>query len=237
MSFCLNPDEQLQTNDKRPGRGHHHFNIFPKERNRAYMNYTISIHNPFEAQEKIAEAAAPFVKNIRRGHRWRQVAATLLICCIASVAFLHFVVGWSHVSEHISSVKALFINGNETIRTVGLEVAAGTGAGLTPDTERVADVPTVLLDTAMWGAAIRNGDFIPDGVREEYEQAKKFDYSRLVPAGKRPTNEEAQAAIIASYGDEISRLLEQYKARIRLGRAYAAPHCKITIPAEKNLYA
>lgn len=83
--------------------------------------------------------------------------------------------------------------------------------------------PESPIDTLMWENAIKNKEFIPDEVLAEIKRYKARDFSKLISAENKPTSEEAQNAIITHYKNEVSKLLDEYKAHIQIGTAYNAP--------------
>lgn len=90
-------------------------------------------------------------------------------------------------------------------------------------TDVATPAPESPIDTLMWENAIKNKDFIPDEVLAEIKRYKARDFSKLILAENKPTSEEAQNAIVAHYKNEVSQLLDQYKAHIQIGTAYNAP--------------
>ena len=89
--------------------------------------------------------------------------------------------------------------------------------------DRATPAPSVMLDTKAWKKQIERGDFVPDQVKEAYERALAFDASTLQVARDKPTNKEAQQAIVRYYEDEVVDLLKENHAHIRIGKAYNAP--------------
>jgi len=83
--------------------------------------------------------------------------------------------------------------------------------------------PESPIDTLMWENAIKNKDYIPDEVLAEIKRYKARDFSKLILAENQPSNEEAQNAIVSHYKNEVSKLLDEYKAHIQIGTAYNAP--------------
>ncbi|MCX8526018.1 hypothetical protein OF897_19055 [Chryseobacterium formosus] len=83
--------------------------------------------------------------------------------------------------------------------------------------------PESPIDTLMWTSAIKNKDYIPDEVLAEIKRYKARDFSKLIVAETKPTDEEAQNAIIRNYKNEVTKLLDEYKAHIQIGTAYNAP--------------
>lgn len=83
--------------------------------------------------------------------------------------------------------------------------------------------PESPIDTLRWENAIKNKDFIPDEVLAEIKRYKARDFSKLILAENQPSNKEAQNAIVKHYKNEVSELLDEYKAHIQIGTAYNAP--------------
>lgn len=169
---------------------------------------------------------APRNKSLGRRKLFRKLFRVFLALLAAVLLLIQFVVGWSHVPEHLASVRMwLFPNSFENAEADGADieasaVAAEAAAGIT---DMAQSAPQVLLDTVMWKAAIERGDFIPDNVKEDYERARRFDYNKLEPASQQPDNEEAQDAILHYYKEKVGKLLKEHNASIRIGKAYNAP--------------
>ena len=83
--------------------------------------------------------------------------------------------------------------------------------------------PESPIDTLMWENAIKNKDYIPDEVLAEIKRYKARDFSKLILAENKPSNEEAQNAIVKHYKNKVSKLLDEYKAHIQIGTAYNTP--------------
>ncbi|GEM_PF-726984 len=178
-----------------------------------------------DGQFFIDQFETPRSKNLGRGNRLKNLGKVFLVLLVALLLFIQFVVGWSHVPEHLASLRMwLFPQSFENAEVGETEAAVATAeAAANNITDVAASAPEVLLDTVMWKAAIERGDFIPDGVKEEYERARRFDYTKLQPATDRPTSEEAQEAILQYYKDQVGKLLRDNNAYIRIGKAYEAP--------------
>lgn len=164
----------------------------------------------------------PRNKNLSRGRVLKKLFRVFLILLVALLLLIHFVLGWSHVPEHLSSLRTwLFPDSGESAN-----VAEETASAATADMDSITDVvaaPEVLSDTVMWKAAIERGDYVPDIVKESYERARKFDYSKLQVATEQPTSKQAQDAILSYYKEQVGKLLEDNNAYIRIGKAYNAP--------------
>ncbi len=71
---------------------------------------------------------------------------------------------------------------------------------------------------------INHKDFYaPPEVIESYKRYKKRDFSKLVIAADKPSNLEAEEAIVHNIGDKVADLLEKNNAHIRVGVCYNAP--------------
>ncbi|MGD1319864.1 hypothetical protein [Chryseobacterium sp. 2R14A] len=90
-------------------------------------------------------------------------------------------------------------------------------------TDVASPAPESPIDTLRWEDAIKNKDFIPNEVLAEIKRYKARDFSKLISAEKKPTDEQAQNAIVQHYKNEVTRLLDEYNAHIRIGKAYNAP--------------
>lgn len=169
----------------------------------------------------------PRNKSLGRGKLFKKLFHVFLVLLIALLLFIQFVVGWSHVPEHLASIRMWLFphsyenqEADDAAAEATVEAAAEAVASIS---DMAQSAPQVLLDTVMWKAAIERGDFIPDGVKEDYELARRFDYSRLKPATQQPDSEEAQDAILHYYKGKVGKLLKDHNAYIRIGKAYNAP--------------
>ncbi|WP_211316557.1 hypothetical protein U0035_02810 [Niabella yanshanensis] len=168
----------------------------------------------------------PRNKGLSRGKLFKKLFRAFLVLLVALLLFIQFVIGWNHVPEHLASVRMWLFPGSfenseadEADAAAPLKAAAEAAAGIT---DVAQSAPQVLLDTVMWKAAIERGDFIPDGVKDDYERARHFDYTKLEPASQQPDNEEAQDAILHYYKGKVGELLKDHNAYIRIGKAYNA---------------
>ncbi|MGJ1420134.1 hypothetical protein ACR79T_10955 [Sphingobacterium spiritivorum] len=135
--------------------------------------------------------------------------------------FLHFVVGWHHIPHHLQELKDEFLSSSSSSDIHNGEAAGADTISVGVDyATRAISEP---LDTLMWGKQIRTGEFVPEGVKEEYDYIKTIDFSKLVPAEDVPTDEEAQFAIVRHYKQEVVNLLKSNDAHIRIGKGYNAP--------------
>ncbi|WP_231426888.1 hypothetical protein [Pedobacter sp. Leaf250] len=93
----------------------------------------------------------------------------------------------------------------------------------TTNVDYATAAPQSPIDTTMWENAIKNKDYIPESVMEDIINYKKRDFSKLQVAEEKPTDQEAQEAIVRNYQNEVASLLKQYKATIKIGVCYTAP--------------
>ncbi|MDR2283050.1 MAG: hypothetical protein LBE37_07575 [Sphingobacterium sp.] len=144
------------------------------------------------------------------------VVVSLILLFI--VAILHFVVGWHHIPHHFQSLTS------SLFRTESGEAASIDE----PMHAQLADTASVSMsvlepfDTLYWGEQIRKGEFIPDNVKEDYAYFKKVDFSHLGKTDNKPTDLEAQQAIVHRYKQEMVALLRNNDAHIRIGTAFDA---------------
>ncbi len=161
---------------------------------------------------------APRAQNINSGGCFKKVFIGFLVCCIALIAFTHFIIGWNHVHTHISNLKAYIVasesNAADDVSEPGVDTATNI------DYATVA--PQVLLDTIYWKRQIEKGEFVPEEVRAAYEIAIRYDFSQLQTGDERPNSEEAESAILYRYKEDVKQLLERDKAHIRIGKCYKA---------------
>ncbi|MDR6969597.1 hypothetical protein J2X31_003630 [Flavobacterium arsenatis] len=130
--------------------------------------------------------------------------------------FLKYYIGFQHVETHWKDLQSLlFDNQNPSRQTEEAQIA-----GTTDVVQEAIESP---IDTLMWVNAIKNNDYIPDGVLEEIERYKKRDFSKLVVAEDVPTDKEAEEAIVHHYKNEVVSLLQRENAHIRIGVCYKAP--------------
>lgn len=173
----------------------------------------------------INQFETPRNKGLGRAKLLKKLFRIFLVLLAALLLFIQFVIGWSHVPEHLASLRMwLFPNSIENAEAdeaeMGTAKVAEAAAGIT---DMAQSAPEVLPDTLLWKAAIERGDFIPDGVKEAYERAHRFNYSQLEAATEQPDNREAEDAILHYYKERVGKLLKEYHASIRIGKAYNAP--------------
>ncbi len=208
-----------------PAKPGQHLNYSYQQSDYAFAQDTVKAFIQGDRQFFADQFEIPRNKSLNRGKLFRKLFRVFLVLLVALLLFIQFVIGWSHVPEHLASVRMwLFPNSFENAEADGANieatVAAEAAAGIT---DMAQAAPQVLLDTVMWKAAIERGDFIPDDVKEDYERARRFDYSKLEPASQQPSSEEAQDAILHYYKGKVEKLLKDHQAYIRIGKAYNAP--------------
>jgi hypothetical protein len=142
---------------------------------------------------------------------------------LTSLAWFVYSIGPQHIPHHIQYylLNGLFSSGSDTTSPTE------AGTDMVPiDTTAVVYANENLeapMDTVMWLNSIAAGGYIPDDVKEELERVRHRDFSSLIVAQDFPANEEAQAAIIQRYRNEVSDLLAQYDAHIKIGKCFSAP--------------
>lgn len=165
----------------------------------------------------------PRNKNRKTGGCFRKLFIVMLFITVAALAFIHFYIGWRHVPYHFATVKSYFFDDRGNDEADGMASVPDTVVASMGTTDIATSAPEVLLDTILWKKQIEQGNFIPEGVMEEYERAIRFDYSALQPADEKPDSQEAEQAIIYRYKQEVTSLLERDHAHIRIGTCYKAP--------------
>lgn len=161
---------------------------------------------------------SPREKNMKSGGCLRKILVGFFVCGIALIAFTHFVIGWNHLPTHLASLKAYIFSADSNAADDANEPGVDTATNI----DYATAAPQVLLDTVFWKRQIENGEFVPEEVKEEYEAALKFDCSHLQLADEGPNSQEAEAAIIYRYKDEVGQLLKRDKAHICIGKCYKA---------------
>lgn len=154
------------------------------------------------------------------------ISFSILILFI--LAFLHFVIGWHHVPHH---VRDLYINAKYGLERKMFGTIDGTPisnwSNKSPSNASIVDVVQMPiqepLDTLYWGKKIRANENVSEVLIQDYESYKSTDFSQMVLAKNKPTNLEAEEAIINYYKQEMVVLLESNDAHIRIGQAYEAP--------------
>ncbi|MFD2556440.1 hypothetical protein [Sphingobacterium tabacisoli] len=134
------------------------------------------------------------------------------------VAILHFVVGWHHIPHHFQSLTSSLFH-TESGEAAIVEEPIGVYG---PDTLSATMAIREPFDTLYWGAQIRKGEFIPDDVKEAYTHFKGMDFNHLHKTDLKPTDLEAQQAIVHRYKQDMVALLRNNDAHIRIGTAFEA---------------
>lgn len=157
---------------------------------------------------------------------------TAIIVCgsilIFIIAFLHFVVGWNHIPHHWQDFKDEYLSSSPNSSNEAVATDAANTETSTAGVDYASRAITEPLDTLMWGEQIRKGEFIPDGVKADYDYVKQYDFSILQKAEDVPSDEQAQQAIVRHYKQEMVNLLKSNQAHISIGKAYNAPLQKTT---------
>lgn len=135
---------------------------------------------------------------------------------------LAYYVGFQHVPHHVRYLWQAVASTPSDIDNEQTQAAMGTSVPVA-DTTAVVSAPDTPLDTLMWANAIKNGDYIPDGVKEELEMIRKADFSKLTIARDKPSDLEIKQAIVRRFGEEAIKLLQENDATLRGGKAYHAP--------------
>jgi len=151
--------------------------------------------------------------------RFKKTLITLAILIVLFFA-LAFYVGFSHIPHHVKSVWANLTYNASADDQIPADLANEASIS---DTIEVASAPETPLDTLMWVNAIKNGDYIPDGVKEELEMIRRTDFTKLTVASDKPNDLEIKQAIIQRFGEEAIKLLKDNDATLRGGKAYNAP--------------
>ena len=152
----------------------------------------------------------------------KTLGITLLICIALALALGNYL-GFHHVPHHVQSVWS-----NLNWQTPGKIYDALMQK--TPDThslEAITDaaLPAIQtpIDLLMWAEIEKSGGFIPDGVKDDIERYKKRDFSKLVEAPAKPSNQEVQQTLVRRWGEELITLLKDRDASLRVGKCFNAP--------------
>jgi hypothetical protein len=143
---------------------------------------------------------------------------------VTSLGWFVYALGPEHIPHHVETLLhdirtfsfSRFNTDNAEVDTV----SAGTEVVMDASNSETLESP---MDTAMWLANLKEGNYVPGDVMEELERVRHRDFSSLIVAQDFPTSEQAQAAILYRYNNEVNDLLIQYKAHIRIGKCFSAP--------------
>lgn len=160
------------------------------------------------------------MKNVPFFKRYKKTIISLGIIVVLFLG-LGYYLGFQHIPHHVRELGQMVgISGN----TDSGEQAAMDAAVTTEDmTTEVASAPEFPLDTLMWVNSIKNGDYIPDGVKEELARIRNTDFSKMSVATDKPNDSEIRQAIVQRFGEEAINLLKQNDATLKGGKAYHAP--------------
>ena len=146
----------------------------------------------------------------------KKMAVIFGVMAITLFLFLYKYIGFQHIPHHIEDIM------NNGFPNVSMSSSENDTEIPVESVEAVEAIQSP-MDTLIWVNAKKNNHYIPENVLEEWEIYKKIDFSKLIEATDKPTNKEAQAAIVRHYKGEVIQLLEQYQAHIQIGKCYNAP--------------
>lgn len=159
----------------------------------------------------------------------KKISISIAIIGIVGFLFLKFIIGFQHVGFHLLNLKDYLFAHENTSRYDGH--AAIMEADTVQANELLVESP---IDTLVWEHAIKNKEYIPDGVLEELDRYKKRDFSKLILAKDYPTDKEAEGAIVNFYKEDVIKLLQRENAHIKIGACYTAP-LKISDDGNKEI--
>ncbi|NRS90364.1 hypothetical protein HNQ02_003304 [Flavobacterium sp. 7E] len=150
--------------------------------------------------------------------------AVLAFVVLGAFLFLKNVVGFVHIPYHLSHLKqnilSFSFNNDDDVPVEDIVQDLDSNTIVEVAVDNPVKNP---IDLRMWEHQIKNGDELPDGVKEEIESYKNRDFSKLIKASDFPTDKEAQQAIVQNYKADVVKLLQEYDAHIKIGVAYDAP--------------
>ena len=166
------------------------------------------------------------MKNVPFFKRYKKTVISFGVIIVLFLGVGYYL-GFQHIPHHVKELWQMIAGStnNEAQPAMDASVAA---EGTT--TEVASRAPEFPLDTLMWVNFIKNGDYIPDGVKEELAAIRKTDFSKLIMATDKPDDFEIRQAIVQRFGEEAINLLKQNDATLKGGKAYNAPLQK----SEKN---
>ncbi|MDO4726712.1 MAG: hypothetical protein Q4A56_05775 [Porphyromonadaceae bacterium] len=146
-----------------------------------------------------------------RRKKGKKIVISSVVIFLSIFLFLKYYIGFHHIPNHLETIKNssfsitdFFFRDKPEYPTVDTTIAVNIVAP---------------IDTLIW----TNADFIPENVRQEIEEYKKRDFSKLVIARDFPTDIQAQRAIIHHYKSKVVDLLQKNNAHIKIGTCYDAP--------------
>jgi hypothetical protein len=161
---------------------------------------------------------------VSKTYFFRNHKKTIIVISILGFVMFSFAnyIGFHHIPNHIDSLwrDCIYRFGerdNEN-NVVVLKHIPETYIN-SPDTVEVTQPPKYPLDSMLY---IHNGK-VEEDFKEELEELRKVDFSKLIVAEDKPTFKEAQYAIVRHYGEEVIKLLQKYDATFRIGKCYKAP--------------
>lgn len=133
---------------------------------------------------------------------------------------LGYYLGFQHIPYHVKELWQIIAGNTNKEEQPAMDASIAT-EGTT--TEVASGAPEFPLDTLMWVNSIKNGDYIPDGVKEELAAIRKTDFSKMSVAADKPNDLEIKQAIVQRFGEEAINLLKQNDATLKGGKAFNAP--------------
>lgn len=133
---------------------------------------------------------------------------------------LGYYLGFQHIPHHVKELWQMIAGNTNNEEQPAMDASIATEGTTTEVASRAPEFP---LDTLMWVNSIKNGDYIPDGVKEELAAIRKTDFSKMSVAIDKPSDFEIKQAIVQRFGEEAINLLKQNDASLKGGKAYNAP--------------
>ena len=133
---------------------------------------------------------------------------------------LGYYLGFQHIPHHVKELWQMIAGNTNNEEQPAMDASIATEGTTTEVASRAPEFP---LDTLMWVNSIKNGDYIPDGVKEELAAIRKTDFSKMSVATDKPSDFEIKQAIVQRFGEEAINLLKQNDASLKGGKAYNAP--------------
>lgn len=160
-------------------------------------------------------------KSFFRNHKKKIITVSFL--GFAVLLFMNWI-GFKHVPGHVSDLWREYIVYRFTTEEGGStqiirEENDKQSVKNSPDTTVVLQPPKYPLDSLLY---IHDGE-VEDDLKEELEELRKVDFSKLKVAEDFPTDAEGQYAIVRHYGRPVIKLLKKYEASLKMGKCYVAP--------------
>lgn len=157
--------------------------------------------------------------------RFKKTIIGSVIFLLLMLAFANWL-GFQHVPMHVRdlyyAITGLF-HRDHSMDNLNEAQKAALKASDTVVTDVALPAPSEPVDTVFLAARIKSGDYTPPSYKEDLERTRKTDFSKLQKASDKPTDQEAEQALVRHYGDELINLLRPRKAHIRAGQCYNAP--------------